>query len=376
MKSLAELLQQSAFSEADLLRLLKTSDPAQCQALYAEAFRRTTLVHGNTIYFRGLIEISNICVYDCRYCGIRKGNAAARRYTLSMDEILEAARYALKAGYGSVALQSGERNDPKFIDFIEEICAAIHDMSVKEFGIAQGCGMTLSFGEQTPQTYERWAAAAGNRNALRYLLRIETSNQKLFAHLHSGQGKAQKTYAARLQALADLRNAGYQVGTGVMIGIPGQTEEDLVRDILTFRELDVDMLGMGPYLVSHGGAMIDEGMMQKDALLRLTRNMLSTTRLALPTVNIAAATALETLQTGARSLGVLSGCNVMMPNVTPQRTRASYQLYDNKQGTEAEPDSNVMLEAELIAKTGRKIGRHLLGSSVHFRSRQEGSKQN
>ena len=236
--------------------------------------------------------------------------------------------------------------------------------------------MTLSFGEQTPQTYERWAAAAGNRNALRYLLRIETSNQKLFARLHSGQGKAQKTYAARLQALADLRNAGYQVGTGVMIGIPGQTEEDLVRDILTFRELDVDMLGMGPYLVSHGGAMIDEGMMQKDALLRLTRNMLSTTRLALPTVNIAAATALETLQTGARSLGVLSGCNVMMPNVTPQRTRASYQLYDNKQGTEAEPDSNVMLEAELIAKTGRKIGRHLLGSSVHFRSRQEGSKQN
>ncbi len=374
MKPFAELLQQTDFSDADLLRLLKTSDPLECQALYAEAFKRTTQVHGNVIYFRGLIEISNICTYDCRYCGIRKGNLAARRYTLSIDEILEAARYALKAGYGSVALQSGERDDPKFIDFIEEVCAAIHDMSVREFGIAEGCGMTLSFGEQSLETYERWAAAAGNRNALRYLLRIETSNQKLFSHLHSGQGRAQKTYAARLQALSDLRSTGYQVGTGVMIGIPGQSEEDLVRDILTFKELDVDMLGMGPYLVSQGGAMVEEGMMHKDALLRLTRNMLSTTRLALPTVNIAATTALETLESGARTLGVLSGCNVMMPNVTPQRTRASYQLYDNKQGTESDPDSNVQLEAELIANTGRAIGRHLFGSSVHFRSRQKTKK--
>lgn len=372
MKSLDALLAQSTFSPDDLLLLLKTEDPAECEALYAEAFRRTTAVHGNCIYFRGLIEISNVCVYDCRYCGIRKSNRAARRYTLTRAEILEAARYALAAGYGSVALQSGERSDPKFVDFIEDVCAAIHRMSVEEFGMTGGCGMTLSFGEQTPQTYERWAQAAGNRRALRYLLRIETSNQALFAHLHEGRCGAQKTWQARLRALSDLRAAGYQVGTGVMIGIPGQSLEDLVEDILTFGRLDVDMLGMGPYLVSHGGDMVSEGMMEHKALMRLTRNMLAATRLALPTVNMAAATALETLEPGARALGVLTGCNVMMPNVTPQRTRASYQLYDNKQGTESEPDSNVRLEQELVRVTGRSIARNRFGSSPHYRSRNAG----
>ena len=366
-KSFAELIGQSTFSDADLARLLRTTDPAECAALWREAYDRCTRTHGNSIYFRGLIEISNVCTYDCRYCGIRKGNRACKRYTLDKTEVLDAVRYALAAGYGSVALQSGERDDPKFIDFIEDLLTSIHALSV-EMGIEDGCGMTLSFGEQTPETYERWARAAGNREALRYLLRLETSNRALFDHLHEGRG-AQKRWEARLKALADLRDAGYQVGTGVMIGIPGQSIEDLVHDIRLFEALDVDMLGMGPYLVSHGGAMAEEGMMSPSPLLRLTRNMLAATRLALPTVNMAAATALETLSPGGRSLAILSGCNVMMPNVTPQRTRASYQLYDNKQGTESDPDSNVQLERELVAVTGREIARNRFGSSLHFRTR-------
>lgn len=367
-KSLSDLLAQAQFSDEDIAQLLSLQNEEDCQRLYREAFDRTTRSHGNYVFFRGLIEISNICTYDCRYCGIRKGNRLAQRYTLTRDEILEAVRYAIRAGYGSVALQSGERDDPKFIDFIESLLADIHRLSV-EMGVAEGCGMTLSFGEQTPETYERWAQASGNRKALRYLLRIETSNRALFDHLHAGQGVLQKTWPARIKALNDLRQAGYQVGTGVMIGIPGQTIEDLVKDIRTFESLDVDMLGMGPYLVSHGGAMVEEGMMEKTALLRLTRNMLATTRLVLPTVNMAAATALETLQPGARSLAILSGCNVMMPNVTPQRTRASYQLYDNKQGTESSPDSNVLIEKEIMAVTGREIGFNRFGSSLHYRRR-------
>lgn len=366
-KPFAELISQNTFSDADLVRLLKTTASTECETLWREAYERCTHTHGNYIYFRGLIEISNVCTYDCRYCGIRKSNHACKRYTLSKDEVLEAVRYSLAAGYGSVALQSGERDDPKFVDFIEDLLVSIHALSLK-MGIKGGCGITLSFGEQTPETYERWARAAGNREALRYLLRLETSNRSLFDHLHEGRG-AQKTWEARIKALSDLKNAGYQVGTGVMIGIPGQTVEDLVRDIRLFEELDVDMLGMGPYLVSHGGAMVEEGMMEPGPLLTLTRNMLATTRLALPTVNMAAATALETLTPGGRSLAILSGCNVMMPNVTPQRTRASYQLYDNKQGTESEPDSNLQLERELIAVTGREIARNRFGSSLHYRKR-------
>ena len=238
----------------------------------------------------------------------------------------------------------------------QDVVASIHQLSV-EMGIEQGCGMTLSFGEQTPETYERWAEASGNRKALRYLLRIESSNPVLFDHLHYCRSKHRKTLPARYQALKDLRAAGYQVGTGVMIGVPTQTIDDLVQDIRTFEMLDIDMLGMGPYLVSHGGDMIDEGMMEKAQLLTLTRNMLATTRLALPDCNIAAATALETLQPGGRALGVLCGCNVIMPNVTPQNNRPSYQLYDNKQGTVASPDANVLLEQELIQVTGRTIAR-------------------
>lgn len=368
MSSIQTLLSQDTFSDDDIARLLRLSDPDQCALLWQQAYQRCTRVHGNAIYFRGLIEISNVCTYDCRYCGIRKSNRAVTRYSLSREEILQAVRYALKAGYGSIALQSGERDDPKFIDFIEDVLARAHRLSV-EMGLAEGCGMTLSFGEQTPETYERWAQASGNRQALRYLLRVETSNQALFAHLHEGRG-GQKTWHARLQALAHLRELGYQVGTGVMIGIPGQSIEDLVRDIRLFESLDVDMLGMGPYLVSHGGNMIEEGMMPSEQLLTLTRNMLAVTRLVLPTVNMAAATALETLVPGGRALAILSGCNVMMPNVTPQQRRANYQLYDNKQGTESSPDSNIALEQELVAKTGRTIARNLYGSSVHFRAKR------
>lgn len=368
LQKLETILAKETFTDEDLLLFLSLSDPECCTRLWREAFNRTTRVHGNALWFRGLIEISNYCVYDCRYCGIRKGNPNVKRYTLTLDEIVEAARYAVRAGYGSVALQAGERIDEKFVSYVEEALCRIHRMSVEE-GISEGCGVTLSFGEQTEETYERWALAAGNRQALRYLLRIETSNLQLFNYLHSGKGGAQKTWQARLDSLATLRKLGYQVGTGVMIGIPGQSLEDLVRDIRTFEKLDADMLGMGPYLVSHGGAMVSDGMMNKPDLLRLTRNMLAATRLALPTVNIAAATALETLIAGGRSMGVLSGCNVIMPNVTPQRTRASYQLYDNKQGTESEADSNVLLEEELQAVTGREIGRHRFGSSLHFRSR-------
>lgn len=369
LQTLENILTKETFTDEELLSFLALNEPECCNRLWREAYDRTTRLHGNALWFRGLIEISNYCVYDCRYCGIRKGNHQACRYTLSLDEIVEAARYAVRAGYGSVALQAGERTDEKFISFVEQALHRIHLMSVEE-GISEGCGITLSFGEQTEETYERWAQASGNRNALRYLLRIETSNLPLFNYLHSGKGGAQKTWQARLDALACLRKLGYQVGTGVMIGIPGQSLEDLVRDIRMFEKLDVDMLGMGPYLVSHGGAMIADGMMAKEPLLTLTRNMLAATRLALPTVNMAAATALETLTAGGRSLGVLSGCNVIMPNVTPQRTRANYQLYDNKQGTESEADSNILLEHELETVTGRTIGRHRFGSSLHFRNRK------
>ena len=362
LQTLESVLAKDTFSDEELLAFLSLTDAECCSRLWREAYDRTTRVHGNALWFRGLIEISNYCIYDCRYCGIRKGNRLAQRYTLTPEEIVEAARYAVRAGYGSVALQAGERTDEKFIAFVEDVLRRIHRMSVKE-GIAEGCGVTLSFGEQTEETYERWAQAAGNRKALRYLLRIESSNPELFHRLHCTPGKHEKILEHRYEALANLRKAGYQVGTGVMIGLPGQTIEDLVQDIRTFEKVGADMIGMGPYLTSLGADMVSLGQMPHDDLLRLSLNMIAATRLVLRNVNIAAATALETLEPRGRIMGILHGCNVVMPNITPQMTRASYQLYDNKAGTEVGAESNILVENDIVRIAHRSLGLNRLGSS-------------
>lgn len=362
--ALSALLKKEQFTDKELALLLALEDKDECQALYAEAFRRTTAILGNNIYMRGLIEVSNICVYDCRYCGIRKHNHAIDRYTLSLDEILLAAKKSFDAGYRSVALQSGERSDEQFVSFISDALKAIYALSLS-MGIKGGCGMTLSFGEQSLETYERWAQASGNRHALRYLLRLETSNPDLFNRIH-GTGKRRKKLIERYLALSDLRQTGYQVGTGVMIGIPGQTIEDLVEDLRAFERIDPDMFGMGPYIESEGGDMVGEGMLELDLLLSRSLNMLSVTRLLFPTCNIAAATALEALIPNGRILGVLAGCNVLMPNVTPEQARKDYRLYRKKTDAEKASVPLSVLE-DALKTTGRIIRKDCLGSSMHFR---------
>ena len=334
-KPLSELLAQTEFSDDDIVRLLGLTDPEECEALRQRAFDVTTEKTGNNVYLRGLIEVSNICTANCRYCGIRKDNHTVERYTLTEESIVACALHALKEGYGSIAIQAGERRDPKWIAWISRLLERIHKETVCE-ELPTGLGVTLSLGEQTYEVYKEWAEASGNPTGLRYLLRIESSNPRLFAELHSTPGKHEKILEHRYQALRDLRRAGYQVGTGVMIGLPGQTLEDLMRDIRTFGE---------------------------------ALNMISTTRLVMPDINIAAATALETLEPNGRVRGIRHGCNVIMPNITPQTTRASYQLYDNKAGTEVGPESNVLVERNIVEMTGRTLGLNLLGSSRRWAAR-------
>ena len=364
--ALSVLLSKDTFSDTELSVLIALEDPIECQALYSEAFARTEKVLGNAVYMRGLIEVSNLCVYDCRYCGIRKGNHTLPRFTLTKEEILDAAKRSFQAGCYSLALQSGERDDERFIEFIADVLRDLHALSLS-MGIENGCGLTLSFGEQSRDTYERWAEASGNRQALRYLLRLETSNPSLFGAIH-GLGRRRKTLMERYLALSDLRQSGYQVGTGIMIGIPGQTVEDLVADLRAFERIDADMFGMGPYIESEGGDMHAEGMMEKNRLLTLSLNMLAVTRLMFPTCNIAAATALESLVPNGRLLGISAGCNVIMPNLTPARGRVNYRLYRKK--AEAESEQTPLEELEKrIESTGRHVAKFRLGSSVRFRKR-------
>ena len=288
------------------------------------------------------------------------GNPEVERYCLTKEEVVDAALWSGRAGFGSCVLHSGERRDPRYVAFIAECVAEIKERSVSET-LPQGLGITLSLGEQTFETYRRWHAAGAHR----YLLRIESANSELFARIHPGSQR----FETRTRALDHLKEAGYQVGTGVMIGLPGQTLADLAADIRFFASRDIDMIGMGPYIVAAGSAMFDRGMMEPGPLLSLALKMIAVTRLALRDVNIASTTALEALAKDGRERGIAFGANVAMPNLTPQDVRKNYQLYQGKPGIDQVPASSQSgLERSVLA-CGRRVGWNSWGDPRHFGKR-------
>ncbi len=364
MEAIAPILAQSRFSDDDIVRLLSVRTPGGIEALRQAAYDLTTREVGNKVFYRGIVEISNLCVQDCYYCGIRKSNRALERYSLSKEEVVESALWCAEAGYGSCVLQSGERQDPRFVDFVEDCVRDIKQKSISQT-LPHGLGITLSLGEQRLETYRRWQAAG----ATRYLLRIETTNRELFRKIHPERQRIE----TRLQALDDLNTAGFQVGTGVMIGLPGQTVQDLAADIRFFEQRNIDMIGMGPYLVSQGGAMCAEGMMEKRHLMQLALKMIAVTRLVLRDVNIASTTALQALEPDGRERGIRFGANVTMPNITPRAVRKKYQLYDNKPCTDEDTEDCRSCLEKRVVSAGRIVGWNEWGDSRHFGRRQSGS---
>ena len=338
--------------------LISLEDGSACRALREAAYRVKLRYVGNQVYLRGLIEYSNICAKNCLYCGIRRGNGHIRRFELTVDEILAAAKLAADYGYGSVVLQGGERSDAHAVDLIEDAVGRIK----KAF---PALGITLSCGEQSPAVYERWRKAGGDR----YLLRIESSDRALFERIHP----ADSVFDERLAALKDLRTAGFQVGTGVMIGLPGQTPLDLAGDIAFFRDIDADMIGMGPWLPQHDAPLHDDTpeTPEKSARrFRLALNMIAVTRLVLRDVNIASTTALQTLRPAdGRELGLLSGANVIMPNVGEVEHRSDYQLYDGKPDLDENARSIRQALERSIAGIGERIAYNVPGTPRHYTER-------
>ena len=265
---------------------------------------------------RGLIEVSNICRKNCLYCGIRRGAAEVPRYHMTVEEVLECAAEAVRRGYPAIALQAGEIESEENTRFYEEVLRSLGGLEV-----------TLSLGEQTEEVYRRWKAAAGDR-VLRYLLRIETSNRELYAKLHP----ADHSFDRRLECIRTLKRLGYVTGSGVMIGLPGQSREDLERDLDWFVREDLDMVGMGPYIPAANTPMASEEVRVKSEELRMEDAlwMIRETRRRMPHINIVAATALEVLDPEGRELGFANGANVYMPNLTPAKYRNNYRLYPGK----------------------------------------------
>lgn len=296
-----------------LEEMLALEDADEVADLYREAYRVKLEHIGAKVSVRGLIEAGNVCAKDCFYCGIRKSNAKVRRYQLSEDDIVRLAEQSKSFGYASVVIQSGEIESEAHTMSVERVLKRLAALDL---------GVTLSLGEQEPDVYKRWRDAG----AARYLLRIETANEELYRKLHP----ANHSWRRRLECLRTLRKLDYQVGTGVMCALPGETVKDLADSIRFFRDEDVDMIGMGPYIPHPDAPLKGVEPMTKAARLAWGLKMIAATRLTLPQVNIAAATALQALADDGREQGILAGANVIMPNVTDVEYRANYQLYAGK----------------------------------------------
>ena len=347
---------------AEIALLLDVPDEAAERELFEAAYLVKCEICGKLVNLRGLIEFSNFCTRDCFYCGIRKSNNKVSRYCMSMDEIVESAARAMEFGYGSVVLQSGERSDGEFVAFVEEV---LHRISA----LPEAPGITLSCGEESLETYQRWRAAG----ARRYLLRIESSNERIFNTIHPPEA----VFAERKAALERLKEAGFQTGSGVMIGLPGQTVKDLAADIDFFRQMDLDMIGMGPFLPQEdtplGRQYPDSGDMARRRL-QLSLRMIAVTRLVLRDVNIAATTALQAIDPAAgRERGILAGANVIMPNVGDVSRRKDYQLYNGKPALDE--NSRNIREALIrsLAAIGEKPRFHEAGDPLHFFKRTNGN---
>lgn len=355
MKTFQEILLQTDFLHNDLVTLLLAEgDNRQLLFQRAQAVKLQTV--GNKVYFRGLVEFSNICAKDCLYCGIRKSNEKVIRYEATDDEILEACRFAWENRFGSVVLQSGEVSSPAFVNRVDLLLRKIKELSGGELGI------TLSCGEQSLETYHQWRESGAHR----YLLRVESSNPDLYRKIHPENDF--HSFDRRLQALKYLKTAGYQVGTGVMIGFPFQTIGDLADDLLFFKQIDVDMVGMGPYIEHEDTPLYKFRNLIKIRKERfdLALKMIATLRLLMPDINIAAATALQAIDPAGREKALTIGANILMPNLTSVKYRKEYQLYEDKPCLDEDAElCRNCLEAR-IELAGCVIGYGEWGDSRHF----------
>jgi len=360
MTRISQILAEEIFDRESIITLLK-AEGSDMELLLEKATDVKREHIGNKVHLRGLIEFTNICSKNCHYCGIGASNKNVKRNMVSLPEVEKAIQFTVDNNYGSIVIQTGEIQSEYFT-------AAIEDVLFKIAKIGQGkIGVTLSCGEQSIETYKRWKAAGASR----YLLRIESSDKNLYYKLHPKDDK--HNYEIRLQALNNLKETGYQTGTGVMIGLPFQTIENLADDLIFMRNFDIDMCGMGPYIEHEDTSLYKYKNLvpSKKIRLDLTLKMIAILRVMMKDINIASTTAMQTLVSGGREMALKAGANIMMPNITPGLYREQYALYKDKPGIDEEAeDSKKSIEA-IITRAGciTAYGEH--GNSKHYHKRIE-----
>lgn len=316
----------------DIINLLSDKDNQTKLLSRADEIRHEYV--GDEVHFRGLIEFSNICRNNCMYCGIRKNNKQIARYRLTEDDLIDTARQATELGFKTIVMQSGE--DLYYDkDRLSRIIEAI-----KKFNVA----VTLSVGERTYDEYKAWKDAGADR----YLLRIETTDKNLYHKLDPNM-----SWQHRFECLMMIKELGYELGSGIMVGLPEQTFESIADDLLFLKEIGVDMSGIGPFIPHPNTPLAKENGGSLDLALRT----MAVQRILMPDINIPATTAMETLHPDGRIMALQSGANVVMPNVTANEYRQLYQLYPGKNNTDVITKQSHSIIGQKILSIGRTIGK-------------------
>lgn len=295
----------SEFSRNEIIEILKDNSQDELIFSMADEIRKNFV--GDEVHLRGLIEFSNICKCNCKYCGLRCENKFIDRYRISSEDIINYAKNAVQMGYKTIVLQSGE---DEFYSR-EVMCKIITE--IKKLDVA----LTLSIGERSFDDFKAFRDCGADR----YLIRIETTDKKLYKFMHP-----RMDFENRIRCLKDLKKLGYEVGTGCLVGLPEQTIESLADDILFFKEIDADMVGIGPFIAHQNTPLKDFA----NGSFNLALKVMALTRIMLKNINIPATTAMETLNPNGRIIALQSGANVVMPNVTTTEYRAKYEIYPNK----------------------------------------------
>ncbi len=355
-----EIIQTENWTPENIIKLLSLPMEDAREILYPAAKEIKEKFVGKKVYFRGLVELSNICAKDCYYCGIRKGNSKLERYTIADEDVLAAVKFAHQNNYASVVIQAGEIASPAFTQKIEELLKKIHAETKGQLHV------TLSLGEQSLETYQRWFDAGAHR----YLLRIETSNKELYKTIHPQDDT--HNFDRRVECLHFLKKVGYQMGSGIMVGFPGQSLEDIANDILFLQKIDIDMCGLGPYIEHEDTPLFERRteLLPLQERFDLTLKTIAILRLMMKDINIASATALQAIDPAGREKALGWGTNVIMPNLTPTEFREGYKLYDNKPCLDEDRTKCQKCLEGRIVMYGHEVGYGEWGDSQHYKKKR------
>lgn len=337
MKELIDQLYKERNLDSNALcQLIALADDSQQELyLFEKARQKREEIYGNTIYVRGLIELSNYCKNNCLYCGIRAVNTSIERYRLSKEQILDCTRYGYELGFRTFVLQGGE--DPAYSD--QYICDIVRQIKEEH----PDCAVTLSIGEKTYESYKAYKDAGADR----YLLRHETATEEHYRLLHPEK----MSFENRQRCLEDLKSLGYQVGSGFMVGSPFQTIEHIVADLRYLQQLEPDMIGIGPFIPHHQTPFADK----EQGNLHLTLRLIAILRLMFPNALLPSTTALGSIHPEGRKMGLRCGANVVMPNLSPLDVRNLYKIYDNKAYVNAEAAEGIAILKKEAEEIGYKV---------------------